>query len=283
MTQMNHSMLWPFKTKQRRGVLRRAVFSDSQRKGLEQAFIKQKYISKPDRKKLASKLALKDSQVKIWFQNRRMKWRNSKERELMKSKNIVHKQQTQSNDIHKLLNNQSENSKMNGVVKQNEHFNENSTYLEMRGLGEADSHKAYGKISLSCCGKSDQHEHKTCHDEDEHHRMDIFYNRAQNTNVAKLNQGIMESQSSSLNSTSPSSSSSSCLNTSTFSNSRHDNHLNENEEEEEHFNQDEERDDYEEENENEEEEEINLTDFEEDSFNEENAGETNEDPNPNSE
>lgn len=69
--------------KPRRGMLRRAVFSDMQRKGLEKMFQKQKYISKPDRKKLAAKLGLKDSQVKIWFQNRRMKWRNSKERELL--------------------------------------------------------------------------------------------------------------------------------------------------------------------------------------------------------
>ena len=60
---MNH-MLWPFKAKQRRGVLRRAVFSDHQRKGLEAAFAKQKYISKPERKKLAAKLSLKDSQVR---------------------------------------------------------------------------------------------------------------------------------------------------------------------------------------------------------------------------
>lgn len=69
--------------KPRRGMLRRAVFSDAQRKGLEKMFQRQKYISKPDRKKLATKLGLKDSQVKIWFQNRRMKWRNSKERELL--------------------------------------------------------------------------------------------------------------------------------------------------------------------------------------------------------
>lgn len=102
------------------------MFSDVQRKALEKMFQKQKYISKPDRKKLASKLGLKDSQVtcsgilgtleksvrnlrvkaplrtdripptlthplssglqvKIWFQNRRMKWRNSKERELLSS------------------------------------------------------------------------------------------------------------------------------------------------------------------------------------------------------
>ncbi|XP_059483726.1 homeobox protein BarH-like 1 [Neocloeon triangulifer] len=69
--------------KPRRGMMRRAVFSDLQRKGLERRFQLQKYISKPDRKKLAEKLGLKDSQVKIWFQNRRMKWRNSKERELL--------------------------------------------------------------------------------------------------------------------------------------------------------------------------------------------------------
>ncbi|XP_037344718.1 homeobox protein DBX1-B-like [Pungitius pungitius] len=76
---------WPSapKGKPRRGMLRRAVFSDLQRKALERTFQRQKYISKPDRKKLASKLGLKDSQVKIWFQNRRMKWRNSKERELL--------------------------------------------------------------------------------------------------------------------------------------------------------------------------------------------------------
>ncbi|XP_019406806.1 PREDICTED: homeobox protein DBX1 [Crocodylus porosus] len=78
---------WPMaaRGKPRRGMLRRAVFSDVQRKALEKMFQKQKYISKPDRKKLAAKLGLKDSQVKIWFQNRRMKWRNSKERELLSS------------------------------------------------------------------------------------------------------------------------------------------------------------------------------------------------------
>ena len=45
-------------------MLRRAVFSDYQRKGLEKRFQVQKYISKPDRKKLAEKLGLKDSQVR---------------------------------------------------------------------------------------------------------------------------------------------------------------------------------------------------------------------------
>uniref|UniRef100_A0A8D3DP99 Homeobox domain-containing protein n=1 Tax=Scophthalmus maximus TaxID=52904 RepID=A0A8D3DP99_SCOMX len=66
----------------RRGILRRAVFSEEQRKELERTFRRQKYISKTDRNKLAADLSLKESQVKIWFQNRRMKWRNCKEKEV---------------------------------------------------------------------------------------------------------------------------------------------------------------------------------------------------------
>ncbi|KAF2351759.1 Homeobox domain [Trinorchestia longiramus] len=53
----------------------RAVFTGLQRKGLELSFAQQKYITKPDRKQLASSLGLTDAQVKVWFQNRRMKWR----------------------------------------------------------------------------------------------------------------------------------------------------------------------------------------------------------------
>ncbi|XP_038621197.1 LOW QUALITY PROTEIN: homeobox protein DBX2 [Tachyglossus aculeatus] len=75
-------------SKARRGILRRAVFSEDQRKALEKMFQKQKYISKTDRKKLAITLGLKESQVKIWFQNRRMKWRNSKEKEVLSNKCI---------------------------------------------------------------------------------------------------------------------------------------------------------------------------------------------------
>ncbi|KAF3850039.1 hypothetical protein F7725_019758 [Dissostichus mawsoni] len=58
----------------------RAVFSNLQRKGLEKRFEIQKYVTKPDRKQLAAMLGLTDAQVKVWFQNRRMKWRHSKRR-----------------------------------------------------------------------------------------------------------------------------------------------------------------------------------------------------------
>ncbi|XP_064599823.1 H2.0-like homeobox protein [Liolophura sinensis] len=55
----------------------RAVFSQLQRKGLEKRFEVQKYVTKPDRRQLAAMLGLTDAQVKVWFQNRRMKWRHA--------------------------------------------------------------------------------------------------------------------------------------------------------------------------------------------------------------
>ncbi|KAI1285499.1 Homeobox protein DBX1 [Halotydeus destructor] len=65
---------------------KRTVFSRGQRTQLELKFQKQKYISKPDRIKFAKDLCLKDSQVKVWFINRRTKWRNDREKRLNKAR-----------------------------------------------------------------------------------------------------------------------------------------------------------------------------------------------------
>ncbi|MFT7813089.1 H2.0-like homeobox protein-like [Arapaima gigas] len=73
-------------TNKRKRSWSRAVFSNLQRKGLEKRFEIQKYVTKPDRKQLASVLGLTDAQVKVWFQNRRMKWRHSKEAKVEKKK-----------------------------------------------------------------------------------------------------------------------------------------------------------------------------------------------------
>ena len=53
----------------------RPVFSQLQRRGLEKRFQMQKYVTKQDRFQLASMLGLSESQIKVWFQNRRTKWR----------------------------------------------------------------------------------------------------------------------------------------------------------------------------------------------------------------
>ncbi|XP_038070878.1 hematopoietically-expressed homeobox protein HHEX homolog [Patiria miniata] len=54
-------------------------FSNDQTMELEKKFESQKYLSPPERKKLAKLLQLSERQVKTWFQNRRAKWRRVKQ------------------------------------------------------------------------------------------------------------------------------------------------------------------------------------------------------------
>lgn len=53
----------------------RTIFSAEQLERLEAEFARQQYMVGPERLVLAASLRLSESQVKVWFQNRRIKWR----------------------------------------------------------------------------------------------------------------------------------------------------------------------------------------------------------------
>ena len=55
----------------------RAPFQNKQRQILEKHFQESKYVTQKERKKIADEINLTDQQVKIWFQNRRTRWRKA--------------------------------------------------------------------------------------------------------------------------------------------------------------------------------------------------------------
>ncbi|XP_039257952.2 uncharacterized protein LOC120334509 [Styela clava] len=76
----NHNLLTPRLQKSGQTKRTRAVFTPKQTEHLENMFNNQQYIVGIERRELAEKLRLTDAQVKVWFQNRRIKYRNEKKR-----------------------------------------------------------------------------------------------------------------------------------------------------------------------------------------------------------
>ncbi|KAL0964727.1 hypothetical protein UPYG_G00328110 [Umbra pygmaea] len=72
-------------------------FSNDQTIELEKKFETQKYLSPPERKRLAKMLQLSERQVKTWFQNRRAKWRRLKQENPAGSKRDLEDESTERN------------------------------------------------------------------------------------------------------------------------------------------------------------------------------------------
>ncbi|XP_045191269.1 homeobox protein Nkx-6.2-like isoform X1 [Mercenaria mercenaria] len=64
----------------------RPTFSGQQIFALEKTFEQTKYLAGPERARLAYALGMSESQVKVWFQNRRTKWRKKHAAEMASAK-----------------------------------------------------------------------------------------------------------------------------------------------------------------------------------------------------
>jgi len=73
----------------------RTIFSASQLLELEERFRYQKYLSTAERSCLAFTLGLSEEQVKVWFQNRRSKWKKGEKRNEIKEETVEGKTLTE--------------------------------------------------------------------------------------------------------------------------------------------------------------------------------------------
>ena len=90
------------------------MFTDLQLRILEKTFSEQKYLDTSSRAKLAQTLGLNETQVKTWFQNRRMKWK----------KDAKHNKQVESGDgVFPHAENESAGKKRSGEIRETESEN----------------------------------------------------------------------------------------------------------------------------------------------------------------
>ena len=77
----------------------RPVFTQLQRRGLEKRFQATKYVTKRERLQIGTMLGLSETQVKVWFQNRRTKLRHeAAKKEKKEEKQLKEQSSTKTNN-----------------------------------------------------------------------------------------------------------------------------------------------------------------------------------------
>nr|XP_014332783.1 PREDICTED: homeobox protein Nkx-6.1 [Bos mutus] len=120
----------------------RPTFSGQQIFALEKTFEQTKYLAGPERARLAYSLGMTESQVKVWFQNRRTKWRKKHAAEMATAKKKqdseterlkgASENEEEDDDYNKPLDPNSDDEKITQLSGEREH----RTELEGRGSSE---------------------------------------------------------------------------------------------------------------------------------------------------
>ncbi|TMW53894.1 hypothetical protein DOY81_000951 [Sarcophaga bullata] len=151
----------------------RTVFSDPQLSGLEKRFEAQRYLSTPERVELATSLGLSETQVKTWFQNRRMK----------------HKKQLRRRDVMNEpvdFSRTEGNANSNGCGASNNSHNNNNKNGSLTSSLNASTTSSHGNSgntgnSIENENKSSSHQHPPHqHHQHSHHQLQILRNMSSN-------------------------------------------------------------------------------------------------------